>query len=390
MANETHVKLINKGVEAWNHWRSNNPKVRPDLTEATFASLYCDGADLRGVNLSYATLIDSNFDGADFRRAKFTNTNFIGPILTNANLSNTNLGGTDLGSANLRGAKLRGAELHSTILDSASLHHVDFTGAHLIYVNLRGANLSGANFSEAEIGWTIFSSNDLSEVIGLDTMHHFGPSTIGVDTLSQSGGQIPKVFLRGCGLSDWQIEGAKLYRPELTNKELGDILYRIHDLRAQRPIQLSPLFISYTHKDGAFVDKIERRLAEDGIRFWRDIHHSTAGRLETQIDRAMRLNPTVLLVLSENSVGSDWVEHEARLARKLEKELGRDIICPVALDRSWKDCAWPERLREQIKEYHILDFSNWEDRDCFARMYRRLVEGLDLFYKKEGVNGLLS
>ena len=38
----------------------------------------------------------------------------------------------------------------------------------------------------------------------------------------------------------------------------------------------------------------------------------TAGRLEKVVDRAMRLNPIVLLVLSENSVKSDWVEHEAR------------------------------------------------------------------------------
>lgn len=44
----------------------------------------------------------------------------------------------------------------------------------------------------------------------------------------------------------------------------------------------------------------------------------------------------------------------------------------------------PERLREQVEEYHILDFSNWEDRASFERMYRRLIEGLDLFYKKKG------
>ena len=61
-----------------------------------------------------------------------------------------------------------------------------------------------------------------------------------------------------------------------------------------------------------------------------------AGRIETQIDRAIRQNPTVLLVLSENSLNSDWVEHEVRTARGLEKEIGRDVLCPVALDDSWK------------------------------------------------------
>ena len=110
---------------------------------------------------------------------------------------------------------------------------------------------------------------------------------------------------------------------------------------------------------------------------------STAGRLEKVVDRAMRLNPTVLLVLSENSVKSDWVEHEAREARELEKELGRDVLCPVALDDAWKDCAWPARLREQIMEYHILDFSKWKDEGEFAKMFRKLIDGLDLFYKED-------
>jgi hypothetical protein len=126
---------------------------------------------------------------------------------------------------------------------------------------------------------------------------------------------------------------------------------------------------------------LEKGLNGKGIRFWRDIHNATAGRLEKQIDRAIRLNPTVLLVLSEQSVQSDWVQHEARLARKLEIETNRDVLCPVALDDSWKDCDWPERLREQIMEYNILDFSGWRDAGKFRRMFGRLLDGLDLFYK---------
>lgn len=56
------------------------------------------------------------------------------------------------------------------------------------------------------------------------------------------------------------------------------------------------------------------------------MHHATAGRLEKQIDHAIRHNLIVLVVLSENSVKSDWVEHEAHTARELEKETGRDVL----------------------------------------------------------------
>jgi len=106
-----------------------------------------------------------------------------------------------------------------------------------------------------------------------------------------------------------------------------------------------------------------------------------AGRLENQIDQAIRLNPTVLLILSNHSIRSDWVEHEVRTARELEKEMKRDVLCPIALDDSWKGSPWPKRVMEQVKEYNILNFSEWEDDSQFVGMFRKLIDGLELFYK---------
>jgi hypothetical protein len=215
----------------------------------------------------------------------------------------------------------------------------------------------------------------------LEEVVHIGPSHLSTDTFVSSKGKIPDIFLRGCGLHDWEIEEVKLYNPDLSNDEVNKILYRIYDLRATQALQISPLFISYSHGDAAFVDQLETQLNKKGIRFWRDIHDMKAGRIETQIDRAVRQNPTVLLVLSENSLSSDWVEHEVRLARQLEKDTDRDVLCPIALDDSWKDSKWPKRIMEQIMEYNILDFSAWEDDVKFEGMFRKLIDGLELFYK---------
>jgi hypothetical protein len=149
----------------------------------------------------------------------------------------------------------------------------------------------------------------------------------------------------------------------------------------RRTFQINPLFISYNHSNSDFVDAIEQYLINEGIRFWRDIHDAKAGRLEKQIDAAIQLNDVVLLVLSEHSTNSDWVEHEARKAREKEKKSGKDATCPIALDDSWKTCLWPERLREQMMEYNILDFSNWHDIPTFQKQFRKLIEGLNLYYK---------
>ena len=74
------------------------------------------------------------------------------------------------------------------------------------------------------------------------------------------------------------------------------------------------------------------------------------------------------------------MEHEVRLARELEKETERDVLCPIALDDAWKTSPWPKRLMERVMEY--LNFSAWRDDGKFRQDFCRLIDGLDLYYKK--------
>jgi uncharacterized protein YjbI with pentapeptide repeats len=67
MANNQHMKVLERGVTAWNRWRAQNPKILPDLS----------GADFSEVNLSHV-----NFNSANLQRAYFKEAN-----LYRANLS---------------------------------------------------------------------------------------------------------------------------------------------------------------------------------------------------------------------------------------------------------------------------------------------------------------
>jgi uncharacterized protein YjbI with pentapeptide repeats len=298
MADKAQVKRLLAGVEGWNKWRKENPQAIIDLRGAKL-----DFAHLKGINLKKAFL--------------------IGTTLQAAHLSRANLSEADLSLANISRADLSGTNFRKANLDRA---------------DLRRANLWNANLKKSLLSFTDMADIDLSETKGLDEVEHYGPSNLATSTFQCSKGKIPEKFLKKCGLSDWEVESVKLYQPELSTQDIDTILYRVHDLRVGQALQINPLFISYTHKDGMFVDAMEKYLDEKGIRFWRDIHDATAGPLEKIVDRAMRLNPTVFLVLSKDSVCSDWVEHEAESARELEKELGRHVLCPVALDDAWKDC----------------------------------------------------
>lgn len=396
MANAEQLAILRQGIQAWNEWRTKNEGMEIDLSETDL-----EGADLRCINFQKANLRSARFSQACLEEANLRGANLVGASLLKthlkkanlreANLITANLSGADLCEAYLTDANLSSTKLQATGFQRASLQRTNLSDARLKGNDLRETNLwrtnfsevnlAGCNFGEASLEDTIFGNADLSEAIGLEGAQHRGPSRISTDTFARSKGRIPDTFLRGCGLSDWEIEAIRLYNPELTNEEISNIQYKMYDLRATQALQISPLFVSYSHADSEFVDKLGESFAERGIRYWRDIHDMRAGRMETQIDRAIRQNPTVLLILSAHSLKSDWVEHEARTARGLEKELGRDVLCPIALDDSWKDSRWPKRVIEQIMEYNILDFSVWQDKNKFGNTFRRLVDGLELFYK---------
>jgi uncharacterized protein YjbI with pentapeptide repeats len=431
VANKEQLSILTKGVEAWNGWRAKNIYVYADLNEADLneldlieadlriahlrrANLFradlsranlsgadLSDADLREANLSQADLTKANLNGANLnnafvRDANLRQANLLAANLRNANLSNSNIGDANLVVANLEGADLTGANLNKTDLTKADLSGIRLrqtdlsgtklsrailTSSNLLEAKFIEADLTGADFSQASVGNTVFVNSNLSQAIGLESVDHRGPSHISMDTFLLSEGKIPEVFLRGCGLSDLDIEYAKLSNPELGMEEIDKILYKIRQLRAARALQISPLFISYSDADSSFVDKVGNSLTKKGIRFWHHIHDRKAGRMEIQIDRAIRQNPRVLLVLSESSLSSDWVEHEVRTARALEKEIGRDVLCPVALDDSWQDSRGPKWLMEEMTEDNILDFSAWKDNGRFEDMFRTLIDGLELFYK---------
>lgn len=374
MANPEHLEILKSGVGKWNKWRKENEEIRPDFTRADLRNAKLFGADLIGATLAYADLSGANLSGADLRHASLRKVVFHEAVLHKANFHKA-----ILHSASLHNAKLNGANLNYADLRKAVLH-----GAILSDANLSSAKFNRANLTKAHFANSILGFIDLSNCLGLETTVHKGPSIIDGNTTQFDYKNLPEKFLAGCGLNKWQIESIKLNDPDLNETQITDIVYEIDRLRNISPIQLFSLFISYSRKDESFVECLEQIFKDKDIRYWRDVHHMTAGPVEKQIDRAIQINGTVLLVLSKNSVRSDWVEWEISKARELEKKLKRHVICPVTLDDSWKDAPWSNVMMNQVKKYNILDFSKWEDKDFFQIQFGKLLKGLNIYYRNKG------
>ncbi len=110
MANPEHLAKLKEGIEAWNAWRKENPKVIPSLNEASLGGVNLTNADFTRADLYKATLTNADFTGADLYRAILVGANFFEATLAGANFFEANLTGATLTEANLTAADLRKAK----------------------------------------------------------------------------------------------------------------------------------------------------------------------------------------------------------------------------------------------------------------------------------------
>ncbi len=404
MANPEHLKILKQGVEVWNRWREANPEVRPDLSGAEFVGFDLNGVNLNGVDCRQANLSTTKFRKASLKGAKLgisenssQHTQNFAPFNSDINaddyfsvamtslarsvlnpapqvssLSPARLVLTDFTEANLNSADFSGANLQQAIFEKAELNKVnfykamlqgvDFTLANLsktdlIYADLSMANLSGANLLEAKVGFTNLNDVDLGGIQNLETVKHFGPSTIDLKTLKLFKQEIPQLFLRRTGLHDIGL--------------LDD---------AGRETATSPTFyscfISYSSQDEDFAQCLHADLQQKGVRCWFAPEDMKIGdKLRSTIDQSIRIHDKLLIILSENSLNSEWVESEVEKAFEEERKRKQTVLFPVRLDEAVMETeeSWAAEVR---RTRHIGDFSRWKDHDAYQKAFEHLLRDL--------------
>ena len=347
MANEEQLSLLKQGVTVWNEWRSAEWQTRPDLSEADLS-----WADLRGTDLSKTDLSGTVLKGAKLKRAKLINASLMSAELSSADLSGANLQLADLSLANLTLAKLIGANLKDANLQSArftlaNLSRADLSQANLKFALLKGTFLIGTKFEGSRFRETVFSEVDLSPCTGLDSVHHEGPSTLGVDSIIRSKGRIPKAFLRGVGLPDEWID----YIPSLTSE-----------------FEFFSTFISYSSLDKPFADRLYETLQSKGIRCWLDEKQLIPGDdISRRLEHGIHKWDKFLLCASRNSLTSPWVEEEIQTVlekeRTLRSERGKKVykLIPLNLDAYMFGKEWDLGTHaREIKARVAANFQGWD------------------------------
>ena len=324
---EEMILLLMTDVNRWNQWREEN----------SFESLELPNLELNAARLN------------------------------GVNLSNIDLAGTDFRFASLNGAILKLANLSQSQFGYAQLEAAHFGDSYLADAIFTGTNLENADFSGAMLENTVFSDVDLSQSKGLETLSHWGPSTIGIDTIFRSKGKLPESFLRDAGVPEEFIRSV----PSL--------------IGAQEDIQFNSCFISFSFTDEEFARRLHGRMRDEKLRVWFAPEDMKGGRkIHEQIEAQIQVqDKLLLLLLSGASMKSEWVATEIHHARQREIREKRQVLFPIALCpfeeiRKWKsfDADSGKDMAREVREYLIPDFSGWKDNDTFEAKFQKLLQDL--------------
>src|SRR5580704_6167386 len=116
-----------------------------------------------------------------------------------------------------------------------------------------------------------------------------------------------------------------------------------------------PIFISYSHADKPFVDKLALNLVKHDAHVWVDTWELNVGdSILNRVQEAIQVSSALLIVLSKASVASEWCRKElnAGLMRELDEK--RVIVLPVPVE----DCEIPVFLCEKLYADFREDFES--------------------------------
>ena len=145
---------------------------------------------------------------------------------------------------------------------------------------------------------------------------------------------------------------------------------------AGKAIDFYSCFISSSSKDDDFAQRLHADLQQKGVRCWFAPEDLKIGdKFRTRIDESIRVYDKLMVILSENSIPSRWVEKEVEAAFEREEREKKLVLFPIRLDDAVMDTeqAWAANLR---RTRHIGDFRAWKDHDQYQKSFERLLRDL--------------
>ena len=361
----------------------NTPKEKLESDrhngQSDFEDLDLRGADLTGVKLSEFKFKHCNLEGACLRGAELDKAVIFQSNLQKATFDNAKIFDTFLDCSDFYRATFEGTQFHSVYFSDAFLCMADFSRAVLMGLNFSGATVFHAKFLETciafcEFDGLIFPQGIAQEGAALDAL----PNVVDfatVDTTAKFFAERQKMLSStpSAGRLYGSISGIKQFCSTLSNHRVSyfNIMQEGY-LKGREPLHI---FISYADEDRAFVNTLQKKLERRGCTAWFAPRNMEGGQtIEQQLASAIDQANAVVVVLSPNSVASEWVAHEVRYAgHKVKAAKGDLAFFPIRITsyediQKWRvvdDSGYD--LASDLRSYFVPDFSGWNETDLFNR-----------------------
>ncbi|MDA3859927.1 MAG: pentapeptide repeat-containing protein [Melioribacteraceae bacterium] len=153
MANEEHIKILQSGVEKWNLWREQNPKIKPDFRDINFVDKFPSPNEVYNLpNIEGCNFINSDLHGVSLRNGIYTNCNFDGSSINFA----------DLVDAYFQSCSFKNVNMRVTKIGSASFRDCHFEESDLSYCSAQDTSFSGSTFISTKLEHMSFIATDFS------------------------------------------------------------------------------------------------------------------------------------------------------------------------------------------------------------------------------------
>lgn len=128
------------------------------------------------------------------------------------------------------------------------------------------------------------------------------------------------------------------------------------------------IFLSHSSRDKFFVRRLAESLQANGVQIWLDEAEINVGdSLTDKIGRAIDETDFFGVVLSHNSVGSEWVQRELRVAMQKELSARKVVILPILIE--------PVEIPPFLRDKLYADFTSPEP-DHFDASFKRLLKAV--------------
>ena len=112
---------------------------------------------------------------------------------------------------------------------------------------------------------------------------------------------------------------------------------------------MSRIFLSYARDDADAAAQLAEGIAHAGHEVWWDHHLHGGSRFAKEIDRALKDAEAVVVLWSEASINSAWVQDEAAEGRDSER------LVPVSIGSAKPPLGF--------RQFHTIDLGSWNGRD---------------------------